>query len=182
VAAAAKTTFTVLGVIAACVGGLFVLWTVIRKWKFRPSKNFEDRLQPIDWQPTEGNDNAGVAANRRSVASSFHSSGHSDENIAGRGVGAGVGAGGYGATGTNAHAYGSDHGHGALPDHDFTAPAASLAPGAGYADLARGPSPQPYGAPQMAQYDHAGAPAAYGGYSAQQHQHDPYAGYTGARY
>lgn len=30
-----------------------------------------------------------------------------------------------------------------LPDHDFTAGPATLAPGGGYADLARGPSPQP---------------------------------------
>lgn len=172
--------------IAASVGGLFVIWTIIRKWKFSPSKDFEDRMQPIDWQPADTNEGAGVSSNRRSIASSFHSAGHSDENIAGRGVGAGVGAGGYGATATGgnnaAAAYGSDHGHGALPDHDFTA-GASLAPGAGYADLARGPSPQPYHQPQMAQYDQAGAPMAYGGYSAQTHQQDPYGGYApGGRY
>lgn len=46
---------------------------------------------------------------------------------------------------------GSDHGHGGfdhthsytLPDHDFTPGSASLAPVGGYADLARGSSPQP---------------------------------------
>lgn len=136
-----KTTLTVIAAIAGSVGGAFLLWTIIRKWKFRPSAEFEDRMQPIDWQPTDPND-SGLPAHRRanSAASSFHSgAGHTaDDNLAGRGMAS------YGAT--------SDHGHAAqqagimpIPDHDFTAPAGApgLAPVGGYADLARGPSPQP---------------------------------------
>eukprot|EP00753_Platysulcus_tardus_P015257 PLAT4943.1.p1 GENE.PLAT4943.1~~PLAT4943.1.p1 ORF type:complete len:389 (+),score=-119.35 PLAT4943.1:155-1321(+) len=129
-----KTTITVLAVIAACIGGTAIIWTVIRKWKFRPSAEFEDRMQPIDWQPTETTEN-GLPGHHRAMSNashgSFQSGGHGDEsNMAGRGMG-----GGYGAT--------SDHGHGSslqpIPDHDFTA----VVPGGGYADLARGPSPQP---------------------------------------
>jgi hypothetical protein len=93
-------------------------------------------MQPIDWQPTMSPEE-GAAAHRRvgSNSSSFLSAGHElGENMAGRGIGAG-----YGAT--------SDPGHSAtlagLPDHDFTAGPATLAPVGGYADLARGPSPQP---------------------------------------
>jgi len=113
----------VIGAIAGSIGGVFLIWTIIRKWKFRPSAEFEDRMQQINWQPTDQNDD-GLPSHRRSVASSFHSSGH-DDNYAGHG---------YGAT--------SNSGHG-VQDHDFTA-GASLAPVGGYADLARGPSPQPY--------------------------------------
>jgi hypothetical protein len=65
-----------------------------------------------------------------------------EDNIAGHG--------GYGST--------SDYGHGnPLPDHDFTAPSANLAPVGGYADLARGPSP----GPQMQEMPGHG-PAGYG--------------------
>ncbi|KAI6162080.1 hypothetical protein EDD17DRAFT_1819111 [Pisolithus thermaeus] len=45
------TAVTVLIVIAVSIGAAVILWTVIRKWKFRPSSNFEDRMQPIDWRP-----------------------------------------------------------------------------------------------------------------------------------
>ncbi|KDQ63446.1 hypothetical protein JAAARDRAFT_189022 [Jaapia argillacea MUCL 33604] len=130
-----RATITVLIVIVASVGGAAIIWTIIRKWKFRPSAEFEDRMQPINWQPADHDDGLPGHRRRPSNASSFHSGGHGDEaNFAGRGMGAG-----YGAT--------SDSGHNAnlppLPEHDFTAGPATLAPGAGYADLARGPSPQP---------------------------------------
>ncbi|RDB28830.1 hypothetical protein Hypma_015698 [Hypsizygus marmoreus] len=129
---AKSTTLTVLIVVASSVAGVAILWTVFRKWKLGRSSKFDERLQPIDWQPTNPDDGA-VPGNRRrlSGASSFHSaSGH------------GTSARGYGA---------SDHGHGsevspssyAIPDHDFTAGPTTLAPVGGYADLARGPSPQP---------------------------------------
>jgi hypothetical protein len=76
-------------------------------------------MQPIDWQSSVDDGHAIPGMNRRhSNASSFHS--------------------------------GSGHGHGSgasvlspIPDHDFTAGPANLAPVGGYADLARGPSPQP---------------------------------------
>jgi hypothetical protein len=93
-------------------------------------------MQPIDWQPTApGDDDGGLPVHRRaSVASSFQSAGH-EHNLAGQGVAFGGGS--------------MDYNHGAptlgpLPDHDFTAGTNSnLAPVGGYADLARGPSPQP---------------------------------------
>jgi len=83
-------------------------------------------------------------------------------------AGHGMGAGQYGAT---------DYSQGApamapLPEHDFTA-APHLAPVGGYADLARGGTPQP----QMHEaYGHGmaygGHQDAYGGHAAQ----DPYGG------
>jgi len=61
-----------------------------------------------------------------------------------------------------------DYGHGnpalpPLPNHDFTAPSANLAPVGGYADLARGPSPGPQmqevsGHGQYDAYDYNGGP------------------------
>ncbi|TFY52482.1 hypothetical protein EVG20_g10531, partial [Dentipellis fragilis] len=70
------TTLTIIIVLASCIGGSAIIWTVIRKWKFRPSSQFEDRMQPIDWQPTDHD--SGLPTHRRgpSNASSFHSSGH----------------------------------------------------------------------------------------------------------
>ncbi|KAG6840350.1 hypothetical protein C0991_007277 [Blastosporella zonata] len=129
-AAAAKpksTTITVLIVVASSVAALAILWTVFRKWKFGRSTKLDERLQPIDWRPTNDDDEALPGHHRRhSGASSFHSASH-----------------------PSTHGHGSsDIGHNspssyAIPDHDFTAGPANLAPIGGYADLARGPSPQP---------------------------------------
>lgn len=156
-AAMQKTTTTVLIVIASVVVGTAIIWTIIRKWKFGKSDSFEDRMQPIDWQPT--NEESGLPVHRRhSNASSFYSAGHNaEDNIPGQG--------GYGST--------SDYGHGnpslpPLPDHDFTAPSSNLAPVGGYADLARGPSP----GPQMQEVP------GHGPYGA----HDAYDYNGGARY
>ena len=132
-----KTTLTVIIVIASCVGGAIIIWTIIRKWKFSPSAEFEERMQPIDWQPTSDHTSRddGIPGSLRRVASNAsHGSFHSGSDHDGRSYG------GYGAT--------SDHGHANnytadLPSHDFTAGPAHLAPVGGYADLARGPSPQP---------------------------------------
>jgi len=128
-----STALTALIVVAASVAGVAILWTIFRKWKLGRSSKFDERLQPIDWQPTNPDDGI-IPVHRRasSGASSFHSgTGHG--NVAGRG------GGGYGLDHNN-----SDHGHGlSLPDHDFTAVPSTLAPVGGYADLARGPSPQP---------------------------------------
>lgn len=120
---------TVLIVVAASVGGVVIIWTIFRKWKLGASRKFDARLQPIDWQPTH--DDGGDFRPHRHSGMSFQS---------------GFGQSGYGATSN--HGHGSEGGHGTLgplPDHDFTAgPTANLAPVGGYADLARGPSPQPY--------------------------------------
>lgn len=165
----AKTTIIVIAAVAASIGGIFVLWTIIRKWKFKPSADFEDRMQPIDWQPTTGEDNVpGLHRNGTAVShGSFHSgSGHGDDSFGSRG------------------AYGSDHGHNAsplqpIPDHDFTAGAPSLAPVGGYADLARGPSP----GPQMAQLNRGPSTnrPEYESYGVPLHHQNAY-GYNGAQY
>jgi len=162
-----RTVITILIAIAASVGGIVIVWTIIRKWKLSKSDSFEDRMQPIDWQPTTGA--GGLPVHRRaSAASSFHSGAGHDPNIAAYGVGDGYGS--------------ADHNHGAaglgpLPDHDFTAGTANqhFAPVGGYADLARGTGPEP----QMQEaYGHG--PAAYGGYAT--HDAYDYPGGAGARY
>lgn len=156
------TTITVLIVIAAAVGGVAVIWTVIRKWKFRPSSQFEDRMQPIDWQPTTNPEDGVVPGHRRmtSNSSSFLSGSHEHaDNMAGRGISGGYGGGAADITPSAAP----------IPDHDFTAGPANLAPVGGYADLARGPSPQPQMQEALTRgpsinrlqqpYDHYGVPA-----------------------
>lgn len=149
---------TVLIVIGASVGAAIIVWTVIRKWKFRPSSDFEGRMQPIDWQPGGSEEDTGFPTQHRplSRASSFHSgAGHglADDQMRGP-------TGGYGASPLNP-----------VPDHDFTAGPAHLAPVGGYADLTRGPSPQPMmqeplgQAPSInrpVQYDQYGVPLHHG--------------------
>ena len=143
---------TVVIVIAASVGAAVIVWTIIRKWKFRPSSDFEGRMQPIDWQPGGADEDSGLPGQRSlSRASSFHSgsaSGHVDDQMRGY------------APPLNP-----------IPDHDFTAGPAHLAPVGGYADLARGLSVQPmmqesFGpAPSMnrpVQYDQYGVPLHHG--------------------
>ncbi|KAI0756794.1 hypothetical protein C8Q80DRAFT_1215628 [Daedaleopsis nitida] len=120
-----KTTLTVIVAVAASIGAIALAWTLFRKWKLRPSSNFDDRMQPIDWQPT-GPEDSGVPTHRRAGSAASHGSFHSGDG--------------------HASGYGSNHGHGgldSLPEHDFTAGASTLAPVGGYADLQRGPSPQP---------------------------------------
>jgi len=117
---AKSTVITVLIAVAASVGGLAIIWTIFRKWKLGHSSKFDDRLAPIDWQPTTGDDGIIPANRRHSGSSSMYSSST-------HGNGAGRGAGGY-----------QDR-----LDHDFTAGPTHLAPVGGYADLARGSSPQP---------------------------------------
>ncbi|OJT02740.1 hypothetical protein TRAPUB_6734 [Trametes pubescens] len=114
-----RTTLIVIAVIASTVGGIALAWTIFRKWKLRPSSNFDERMQPIDWQPTAPEDAGIIPSHRRAGSNESHGSFKS-----------------------------SSHGHGAanlqpLPEHDFTAGASTLAPVGGYADLQRGPSPQP---------------------------------------
>lgn len=123
-----KTTLTVLIGLAASVGGIVIIWTVIRKWKFKPSDRFEDRMQPIDWQPAGPEDTVPGLIRTVSTHShaSFYSGAHeSDHNS------------------SLQHGGSIRRGVTPLPEHDFTPGPSHLAPGAGYADLARGPSPQP---------------------------------------
>lgn len=123
-----RTTLTVIIAIAGSIAAIAVGWTIFRKWKLKPSSSFDDRMQPIDWQPSNADEGGIEKLRRPNSGGSFQS-----------------GSGHHGDAG--ASAYGSDHGHavsnGPLPDHDFTAGASALAPVGGYADLTRGPSPQP---------------------------------------
>jgi len=132
-----KLTLTIIIVVASSIGGVAILWTVFRKWKLARSSRFDERLQPIEWKPpSEDNHRRRPVSN----ASSFHSGG---------------GGGG--------HDFGLDHGHDhtqnnltPLPEHDFTSlPSNHFAPVGGYADLARGPSPQP---PHMMEYGRGPGP------------------------
>jgi len=115
-----RNTIIILIAIGASIGAAGIIWTVIRKWKFSPSRSSEDRLQPIDWQPTTGlhedHDITEKLARNGSTRShgSFTSGNNNHDNLAPE-----------------------------LPAHDFTAGPAHLAPVGGYADLQRGPSPQP---------------------------------------
>lgn len=114
----------VLIIIASSIGGIAILWTIFRKWKLGRSSKFDERLQPIDWQPTDDHRDDGIIpAHRRapSNASSFHSASAHGHNNGGR-----------------ANNAGAPSNLQPIPDHDFTA---GVAPIGGYADLARGPSP-----------------------------------------
>ncbi|KAM6498441.1 hypothetical protein JOM56_006389 [Amanita muscaria] len=118
-----KTTTMVIIIIAASVGGVAIIWTLFRKWKLGRSTRFDERLQPIDWQPpTEGE-----GPHRRPTSTEAAHNAHGSEH-------------GHGAS--------SDHGHGGrltpLPDHDFTPLAANPFAAVGtYADLAREHTPRP---------------------------------------
>ncbi|TDL28192.1 hypothetical protein BD410DRAFT_799502 [Rickenella mellea] len=179
-----KTTITVLVAVGASIGAAILIWTIIRKWKFKPSAEFEDRMQPIDWQPSVNPADDIIPRHRRMNSNGSHGSFHSGEDhsdsFSGRGA--------YGAYGPS-----SDHGHGNtisdLPQHDFTAGPAHLAPVGAYADLSRGPSPQP----QMQESSLARGPSFTHGYDnpayaaasrAAYGTHDQYDynGQAGARY
>lgn len=137
---------TVIIAIAASVGGIAILWTIFRKWKLSSSKEFDRRLNPIDWQPTTGGADDVDPIRRRASNSSSLRSGAGNGSTRG-------GAGGY-ATSSN--------GHGASnPFDDFDSPAHSSAPVGGYADLSRGPSPT-----QMQEHGVSRGPSFNRGYDA----------------
>ncbi|KAF8528269.1 hypothetical protein JB92DRAFT_801553 [Gautieria morchelliformis] len=118
-----RNTIIILVAIGASIGAAGIIWTIIRKWKFRPSSSFEDRMQPIDWQPTTEPHEDRDMTERLSRNGSTRSHGSF----------------------TSGNNHGSNHDNLTvdLPPHDFTPGAAHLAPVGGYADLQRGPSPQP---------------------------------------
>lgn len=49
---------TILIIVGSSIGGLALIWTLVRKWKFRASRSFQDRLAPIDWQPSAKKDDS----------------------------------------------------------------------------------------------------------------------------
>lgn len=121
-------------------------------------------MQPIDWQPGVtggGNEDSGLPGHRRALSrsSSFHSGSANSHAV----VEGGAAAGGYGGTPLNP-----------IPDHDFTAGPANLAPVGGYADLARGATPQP-----MMQEHHGLAPSVNRPVQYDQYGVPPHHGYSG---
>lgn len=46
-----KTSLIAIIAIASGVGLIAAVWTIFRKWKLSPSRQFEDKLTPIDWSP-----------------------------------------------------------------------------------------------------------------------------------
>ncbi|KAH8916138.1 hypothetical protein BT69DRAFT_1324651 [Atractiella rhizophila] len=51
-----KTTTVILIVVGSSIGGAFLIWTLIRKWRFSSSKRFQERMRPISFGPGEGAD------------------------------------------------------------------------------------------------------------------------------
>ncbi|KZS95733.1 hypothetical protein SISNIDRAFT_494043 [Sistotremastrum niveocremeum HHB9708] len=136
-----KNTIIAIIVIASCVGGAALIWTVIRKWKLGTSSDFDARLNPIDWQPTTGLDGPEMVQHRRGPSGgSNRSFGSADAHMNSSTTGLTRGQ-----TQRSTHSAGSPGGYDNsnslipdLPSHDFTAGSAHLAPIGGYADLARG--------------------------------------------
>lgn len=121
-------------VAAACVVGAAAIWTIIRKWKFGASRRFEDRLEPVNWEPPA---TSGLPMDERDPTAVAIARGNSVNSQRARtsfGSSEGTHLGGP-AGGSVAPDF--------PPAHDFTAGPLHLAAGAGYADLQRGPSPAP---------------------------------------
>lgn len=55
-----KKTLIIVISVASAVGLVAAIWTILRKWKFSPSRKFEERLNPIDWDPLTEKDNEKV--------------------------------------------------------------------------------------------------------------------------
>jgi hypothetical protein len=107
-----------------------------------------------------------------SNSSSFLSGSHEHvDNMAGRGVG-GYGGGAADITPSAAP----------IPDHDFTAGPSNLAPVGGYADLARGPSPQPQMQEALTRGPSINGQQQYGNYGHQQAYAQEAYDYSGPEY
>ncbi|KAG9011603.1 hypothetical protein FRB94_000784 [Tulasnella sp. JGI-2019a] len=139
-----KNTMIAIAVIAGSIGGAAAIWTLIRKWKLGPSSRFEERMQPIEWNPDGGSGGSGI---EKGI-------GGADEKTYGAAAAGVVGAnrlGRSGSTGSQGSSFRSGEGQqnlgrnvtgnanmnmfaehevGLPPPHDFTA----------------GPSQVPYGA------------------------------------
>jgi hypothetical protein len=141
-----RNTIIIIVAIAGSIGAAGIIWTIIRKWKFRPSREFEDRIQPIDWQPTVGGGAPDVDGHMRERDVTDRLERSASRRSHGSFTSGAAGAGGeHGGVVPGAPPAGShDYLTADLPQHDFTAGPAHLAPVGGYADLHRGPSPGPY--------------------------------------
>lgn len=127
-----KSVIIGLIVTASCVVGGAAIWTVIRKWKFSPSRHFEDRLEPINWEPTQPSGlphDPTVAALARGAGSHRNGSiGSSDDQHNG------------GRNMTSVQEQPISMAPDFPPPHDFTA---GNGANPGYVDMYRGPSPAP---------------------------------------
>jgi len=171
----AKRTVIALVAIAGSVGLALAIWTVIRKWKFRPSREFEDRLNGnIDWTPTGSfNDPTAekIAAHRRNPSAGTHGSfGSSDLHDNGNQPGGQ----------TTLSRSGSGHSnrvennipdlppHDQLPAHEYV-PYPNAAPGPVYNEMSRSP-------PDVSQMHGVGANGLSRG-ATLNYGEDPYGGY-----
>lgn len=160
-------------VTGSCIAAAAAIFTIIRKWKFSPSRHFEDRLEPINWEPTQSSGlphdptvaalARGTSQNGRSARGSLSS----DER------------------GSVKNMSSANHDQVSMapdfpPPHDFTAGPSQLGPAGGYVDMHRGPSPNPY-APRGV----SPAPGQYGQQYETPNPYDAYdynAGYGQRRY
>jgi hypothetical protein len=149
----AKTTIIIIAAIGGGIALIAIVWTVIRKWKFRPSDEFEDRLNPINWDPSSNSlSDSGIMTERPQPGGGLYRSNSRGSNRSFHSADA--------ASQHHQQQYQQYSDNNSLipdlPNHDFTAGA----PGGGqqrvYADLYRGPSP----GPNHATYNANG----YGGY------------------
>lgn len=141
-------------VTGSCIAAGAAIWTIIRKWKFSPSRHFEDRLEPINWEPTQ----ASGLAHDPTVAALERASSRN---------GGGTSRGSLGSNDEHGQRNMTSINHDQIsmtpdfpPPHDFTAGAGgAYGQGAGYVDMHRGPSP---------------APGAYGGHYETPNPYDAY--------
>jgi hypothetical protein len=133
-----RNTIIAIVVVASCVGGAIVIWTVIRKWKFAPSDEFGERLNPIDWRPNtsaeKGQGSGGGDLEGTNVGHRRNGSRGSNRSFVSADASANNSIRGGGGMGNMIPD---------LPTHDFTAGAANTSGLAPYGDVRRGPSPTP---------------------------------------
>ncbi|KDQ14424.1 hypothetical protein BOTBODRAFT_44560 [Botryobasidium botryosum FD-172 SS1] len=138
----ARNTVISLIAVASSVGAATLIWTGIRKWKLKPSSRFEDRMNPIDWQPT-ADDHAGAApgAHRRNGSTgshgSFGSTAHTVPQRPSSAAGQHSQGGAMSERGMNRMSMVSSAPTDYAGPHDFTAGPTHLAP---YATVTRGMS------------------------------------------
>lgn len=145
-----------LGVAAASCVCAAALWTIIRKWKFGASRKFEERLEPVNWEPST------KAAAMEHDPSAIQL--HRGNSMSSHGHGSQEGQGSRNMASVNNYPVSSAPDF--PPAHDFTAGTYGngLAPGNNYADIHRGPSPAPstnYG-PSRQDYEVPNPYEAYG--------------------
>lgn len=143
-----KSTIIGLAVAGGCIAAAAAIWTIIRKWKFSPSRHFEDRLEPINWEPTQA---SGIAAHDPTAAALGRSASRTGTNNR---PGSYISDGDHNTNMSSVHHDQISMAPDFPPAHDFTAGPA----GAGYVDMHRGPSPAP------GQYGVGAGAGAYGGH------------------